>query len=351
MNTRDLSATVPAIVLGADAAQAFSLVKAFTRAADDGLAEAYALFNTPGLSFMQKWMMQKALFAPLAALHANEVEALAASTAGIGRYGFSFPQWRFVTQGLGGPSLIERSGYKKLERANDVADAGLPKSNPARDHFGTGFTRHGVNRTFEYRRAYILCANHAKGGEAMLVVRNSSYFFGRDKLPYPAYVAWENIPREKLAGLDDSDFAQGGLFTPWHQAFSNRDMPLPVADRLARMTRLLGSLDAEDMRLSAFLRSRNGMGHLAGFVRDLAAKNAPPFHAARIDSRLPPWAPEHAVAADAVFANALEQRLAGHAFENASMARLFNTRQPVDRKFVLLSGPSGDFPLKQVKPA
>lgn len=350
MNTREISAAMPAIIMRGDCETSFSLVRTFTHAAHDWLPEAYALFNTPGLSFMQRWMMQKALFVPLAPLHAEDVHRLADNTAAIGRYGFSFPQWRFITQGMGGPSLIERCGYKKLERVNDVADETLPKSNPARDHFGTGFVRHGVNWTFEYRRAYILCAHHEKGDEAVLVVRNNSYFFGRDKLPYPAYVAWKNIPRAQLEKLNDADFENTGLFTPWHRAFSHGgDIP-PVGTRLSRMARLIGRFDDEDMKISAFLRSRDGMAHLAKFARDIAARNAPIFYAAQVDKRLPPWTTRHAVAGDASFAAALEARRPGHPFKDTAMIRLFSTSQPENAKFVLLSGPDGDFPVRPATP-
>jgi hypothetical protein len=335
------TAIVPRLVREKDAAAAQALACALPEAA---LPEAFMLFATPGLAPGRQRAMIRAVFSYDARLAQAVARKWAACTAAIGRYGFSFPQWRFVMQGFEGAALAERYGMERLRRATDTRDAALPPADPARDRFGAGFVHEEGAWTIEYRRAYILCANRAAGDAAALVIRNSSYFFGRDRLPFPAYIAWQALSGEKLAALEEKDFAPGGAFTPWHKAFTGDSGPDAV-EKLRRARLLLDRLDSFDGGFSGWLRGGEGLPHLAAFLRHTLARAAPPFYLAAHDPALPPWFPKHAVRGDAAALSGIEAKLAGNAPGDARLRRLL---APAEKrgKFLLLSGPAGDFPLR-----
>ncbi len=299
-DVKAIARAVPEIVGASDARAAHGLMKHFNTA---WLPEALALFNTRGLLANQKRDMAAAIPA-----------ATADNAARIGRYGFSFPQWRFVSQGFGGPALIERYGMTRLTRANDVRDASLPKSNPDRDKFGVGFVKRDGAGSVEYRRTYVLCAND----EGALLIRNSSYFFGRDRLPCPAYVSDRALSDDDLRGIDETNLAGLG-FKPWHEA----------PEMQAITCRLLDRLDREDMKLSQWLGTE-GL-HIIKLMLEKQGKA--PFYFAFIDPRMPPWFPIKSFAAKA----GVEKEIARNA--------------PYGTKLVLLSGPNGDLPVKPNKPS
>jgi len=234
--------------------------------------------------------------------------------ARIGRYGFSFPQWRFLAQRFAGSNLFEHFGLKRIERADDMRAAHLPKNDPERDEYGVGFVLETDDWYLEYRRAYVLCACRIAGREAALIIRNSSYFFGRDRLPYAAAVAWQ-VP------VNPSAF-DAGVYAPLPQAMDEGD----VADKLRRLQNILDYLDTQERAISNWLSSGAGITHLCEFV-----KTAPAFYIAQVHEQLPPWLPEHALPAT-------REHIEGLSDYAKSM--------PACMKLVLLSGPEGDLPLK-----
>ncbi len=312
-----------------------SLVSSFAKGKDEWLPEALMMFKTPGLSAEQKRTMIESVFRPKQTPDDATIDTIANCSATIGRYGFSFPQWRFVSQGFAGPALIERYGLQRLARHTDVGNADLPKSNPNRDHFGIGFVKSDAEWTIEYRRAYILCSHRTDEKTTTLVMRNSSRFFGRDRLPAPAYISWENLTPDDLQNLDDHDFSKDGPFIEWNDILNETNIPLP--EKLRDVQNLLAHLDDEDMRLSQWLFSQDGQTHLADFMlhgiskQAEAGKTTPPFYIAAIDPTLPPWFPEHSFASTTDLADHLQSLSESPAH---------------DFKLVLLSGPGGDFPLK-----
>ncbi|MDE1151841.1 MAG: hypothetical protein PW788_04815 [Micavibrio sp.] len=303
MDTKPITQEVQEILRRQDAHAAVALVHSYDKANTAWLPEALCLFNVRSLLPAQKKQMLQNIFTQN--IDDAAAEVLADICARTGRYGFAFPQWRFLSQGFNGKSLLEHYGFIRLARNNDVRDASLPPRDPARDEFGAGFVKTSGDLTVEYRRAYILCARHTAAAPAALVIRNSSYFFGRDRLPAPAYVAWENIPPAVLQNLNIENFGNKGLFQPLHNG-------LPL-DKLQHLQTILDHMDAEDMSLSRWLTGQ-GQSQLMAFLAHMAT--IAPIHCAHIDPQLPPW---------------------------------FPLDEAADTKLVLLSGPSGDLPVGERK--
>lgn len=115
LDVKPLSIAVPEIVMNKKAHLAHQLVATYSLDNEAWLPETLALFNTENLDTEQKREMVEALFSKGSTLNQNQVEMLSDLSARIGRYGFSFPQWRFTSQGMGGASLIEHFGLTRLQ--------------------------------------------------------------------------------------------------------------------------------------------------------------------------------------------------------------------------------------------
>lgn len=286
-DTRDITRRAVAILRDGDAAGAVDLA---LRHAD--LPEALMVFNTAGLDAAQKSQMSKAINGAGAGIHAR-----------LGALCFSFPLWRFPAQAEGGTSLLEQFGMRRLSRPTDLRDAALP--DPARDEFGTGFVWQGYGTVIEYRRAYMLCATD----DAALIVRNSSYFFGRDRLAAPVYMSFGGETPESLQALTRDDIET--RFSPWNE------VP-PEKTRLAE--NLVARLDAFEGSFQSWMH-QDGLPAVQNFLRArLAAGRAMP-HIGTVDAAMPPWFPQNVRALDDGVIDAL-----GGA------------------PFAMLSGPNGDLP-------
>lgn len=313
------------------------------------LPEALVLFNITGMNNVQKKSMVESVFHDLDHSDENLIEGLFDCNGRIGRYGFSFPQWRFVTQGFSGSSLIEHFGLTKLNRPTDVRDTNLPKSNPDCDQYGTGFLLHDDEWTLEYRRAYILCSNHSYENQSTLIVRNNSYFFGRDRLSHPVYVSWQPHSLQELQNLDE-DMLSGDAFNSWQNSFTN-NRTISVTEKTRRIQNLLNHMDQTDRKFSSWLCSRDGAEPLAEFIRQTIArqavdgKTAPPFYLAGINKQMPPWFPQTSIPVTTSLLGELEAYADTGALKNPDLIRIF---QSAELKMVLLSGAHGDLPLKHV---
>lgn len=295
----------------------------------DTLAEALVAYNAPAINFNTMVEATKIIFG-LPAIQPDLIDTLIECNAAIGRYTFSFPQWRFLTQNFNGASLVERFGMTRLTRPNDVRDDTLPKSDPQRDHFGTGFAAQTGKLHVEYRRAYILCSD----GNSTLVIRNSSPYFGRDRLAHPAYVSFEKLSPERLRDITDADFASGGIFTPWQNSIT-ADTTQNLAQAL-RVQQLVRALDEFDTHMQSWLFN-GGAAHMADFMDFALARNAAagktdaPFYLCLVDNAMPPWFPITNTEASAALAQSIR------AGEKKHLAG-------AQRKPVLLSSRFGDWP-------
>ena len=368
-----LSKTVPDIVTKGWRGVAHEIVTADSFNRQAWRPEALALFNTRGLSLEASKEMLKAFFTTRRGMRAETVQGLAFICRAVGRYGFSFPQWRFTSQGFNGTSLIEEFGLTRLNRANDVRDTTLPKWNPQRDEYGVGFVAHIDEWSIEQRRAYIAISNRSAKEPVTIVIRNSSYFFGRDRLEEPCYVSFKQMTPTQLEALDRDVLKSS--FSPLHDLIRlNSKISLP--EKIRRMTQALEFIDAFDMRLSNWLLSPNlvteeegvsvinrsfgqdiGMRHLITFSENLLARKrenpkAPLFYMCGIDSSMPPWKPmtAHALSRDIVTQLDFLQKYKLCMSQYREVSSLMTYKTIPHIKFVLLSSPDGDLPLKVESP-
>lgn len=275
-NPQPLAALVPAIVCRNDRASVTKIATGLTNRQHNALPELLALFNVCG-GASDKSKLLHAVFAPLPSV---QLHTLQMACARIGAIGFSFPKWRYLTQGFDGSSLIERFGMIKNKRKTDIRDAALP--DPHRDELGIGFTHVQGNWYIEYRRSYILCANMSDYDPSVVLIRNSSYFYGRDRLREPVYVSWRRHTPKFLHDLDANVIA--AEFEPL-TSLSKPDLDLPAWRKLLRLARALDHLESFDKRLNVWLFG-DGAPELADFLQSRSART--PFIAA-VKTGMPPW--------------------------------------------------------------
>lgn len=369
-NVSEISLVSPKIVTQEYAEAAFELVTAPSANRDEWLPEALSLFNTKGLNSSQLRCMVSSVLSPIFELTKEDLKSLADVCSRIGRLGFSFPQWRFVCLGIGGKSLIENFGMERLQRETDIRDAELPPYDPNRDKYGVGFVFEESDWYIEYRRAYIVCSHSSEENSATVIIRNNSYFYGRDRLPAPFYVSWEPISAEVLKDLDDSSLSKGGVFVRL-QDMLRSSSELSVSEKSRRLCNLLDFIDDFDSKLSLWLRAgmpikstsrfdviNNSVGQGAGLdhLRDFLSKalsqhrergkETAPFYITEINKDMPPWLTRNAFALDEAFLDGLTQYKDGQSLNNHELDRLLSADKSSDTKLILLTGPDGDFPLK-----
>ncbi len=306
INQEDIEAAVQAIKYGGDAktitkvipgileqpspAAAHELVCAASPNRNAWLPEALMLFNTPGLSPIQLREMTAAVFFPVAALETSEADTLARCSAQLGTYGFSFPKWRYLTQGVNGVSMIEHYGMHRLRRETDVRDPAL--RDPDRDLFGAGFILNENSWYIEYRRAYLVCANLSAENPVTLIIRNNSYFYGRDRLPVPVLISWAATSPDELENLSPSDFSNDRRFVKW-QDIANVIPELPLSEKISRIENAVNFLSNFDRQLMAWVfEPDGGLPHLSDFLKSRSAAGAPPIFMSEADPAMPPWFPQ-----------------------------------------------------------
>lgn len=360
-----VSVVTPRILVDHDAAAAHKIITTVSPNHADWLPEAFALMGTKGLSRAQLREMAMAVFDGNAAgLDDAQVAALADITSRIGQTGFSFPAKRFTTQGFaGGPSLIERAGFTRQSRPGDLRDAGLPKSNPQRDELGTGFTWTDGAWHVEQRRAYVLFSDLSAEAPVTLIIRNSSYYFGRDRLKNAAYVSFDKKSAQELLALTAADIDNPQHFTPWQNA--------PEAgEKLSRAARALDAMDAIDCKFSQWLRTHKGrvkfkspfpsldslftdgggLNHLRALLKEMLVQHinderaGSPLYLAQLDpGHAAPWQPHSICPVTTDTLAQLKAAQDGVAIKDDKLRKLFS---PVgSRQLVLITGKYGDFPV------
>lgn len=165
-------------------------------------AEAMALLGANGLRNGQRDYLLEKLFS-VKDLSLLESQMFAKVAWKIAQHAFSFPQWRFTVQRINGEkSMAENFGMKPIVRENDVFNPELAMSDPGRDLYGKAVSYENENMYIEYRRAYLIIASLDPKKAFTLVIRNSSNFFGRDKLKHVAYYSNQIFSKEQLQKLD-----------------------------------------------------------------------------------------------------------------------------------------------------
>ncbi len=323
-------------------AAAHELVMSFQKAAGAAwLPEAMTLVGMPGLSPTQRRDMALHL-----APHVPEgaADLLSTTLADIGRWGFSFPLWRFLAQpgANGSQSILQTFGMRLLQRPEtDYIDPALG-TRPSNQRFGLGSEYHSGDWRIEYRRAYIMCTNFSSQDSVTLVIRNNSPFFGRDSLPEPAYVRFDPVTAERLRGFNQQSVWPSGPYRPFAELDENAYDVLSVAEKLRRVRLALDQIQSFDDHLAGWLAT-DGLYHVAQLSDVLASKQkgdaigTPPFYLARMGAQDLPWRPEAVVPANAELGQMITEG------DRAGIAGLFDAHVR-DRKLVLLSNAVGDTP-------
>lgn len=315
---------LPEILKRGDAGRAFALA-ARGYPADSILPEVMTLFATRNLTTEQITRMSRMALAP----DLTEEQALLAGrlSGDMGRLGFSFPQWRGLTRRFNGASLVERFGMSRLYRENDMRDAGLPAADPGRDLFGPGFAVTTAQHYIEYRRAYILCSRQDATAPASLLIRNNSYFFGRDRLPRAVYVSVKPQSIENLQALN----ADMSGFVDWRAFLAS---PAVKGEKgtgtLQKIHDLVNIFDDFDDRLGHWLL-QDGYEHVSALVGQTATT---PMYFTLRAAATPPWYPRHSAPLTPALLVALDRPALTRALKQSG------------EKLALLSGPLGDFPCK-----
>lgn len=335
LDEREVAILLPAVILHLDREKALEIVSDLDSGTTSSMAEAFMLLNTGSLTQEDWRSMAASIFRGVG--WSKEIRLATYIAARLGTLAFSFPKWRFPAQSFGGdPSLLERFGMTRLERPTDIVDPRGGKSSP--DLYGRGFAYLEGSIYVELRRAYIVASNRMGRTPATIVVRNSSFFFGRDRLEHPAYVCWEPLSVSEVEALTPSDFSPGSLLEPWHKAFPRAFEKDPceglfaVCDLLARVARLEREFERWLRRGGPPLRrdyrtSPDGREHLLELIESLSRSGIPLF-LGEIKADYPPWHP---------IAVASPSAEGSHLFLNPPM--------PGKTVLALLSGKSGDVPL------
>ncbi len=354
-DSKALSSAVPLIIAAKNANAACDLVVTESKNRDSWLPEALMLLGTAGLEPNQRKRMVEKVF------------SCAKCSARMGSYSFSFPRWRFISQKSGdAPALVEQFGMQRLNRDTDIRDASLSPADPNRDELGAGFTWSDDKWHVEYRRAYIVCSNHSSDSPATVVIRNNSYYFGRDRLPSPVYVSFEALKPDELNALTADTLEKSGKFIKWQNVIHAIDN-LPAKDKVKRMERVLNYLDDFDGNLHRWLCSRGpaehkggagpdhsgsgdegGFKHLLSFLKAKAAqpaiKGRPGLYVSTIAEHAAPWSPNSAVALTPQLVGQLEQSSPEALAADPAM-RVFASGGEAGSQLALLTGEHGDLPV------
>ncbi len=366
-SVKPISSVTPRIIIDKDADTAHQLVTVQnSQNRDQWLPEAFALMGTEGLANNQISDMLSIIFG--AEINKIQLGKLAKITAHIGQYAFSFPAKRFTTQRFGdSPSLIELAGFERQDRNTDMRDPSLPPANPTRDELGVGFVWCDTDYYIELRRSYLLISNLSTETPATLLIRNSSHFFGRDRLTHPAYVSFKPLDKEALLNLDAAQLNNPDIFTPWQNIAKVSD---DIKADLSAVELLLHFADDVDLKFSAWLRDAkgrlrfksdfdsinnmftdtNGYTALRALLKDCllkhiaAERGGSPLYLAQLDAgHIAPWQPHRISPVTANTLAMLKSYQDGLKIEDEKLNTLFS---PVKkRQLVLMSGPYGDFPV------
>lgn len=328
---RAISALVPAIIGGGSAADARKLVERIGRRPAT-LPEAFILLSAPSLRQDDLKAMASCIFGG----EWTRAARFAAFIAGhMGMIGFSFPKWRFLTQSFAGMSLAERFGLKAMIRSTDVLDPNLP--DPRRDLFGKGFVAAATDSYVEFRRAYVLSSTTFKERPVTVLVRNSSFHFGRDRLRWPAYVSWDRLSVEQLEALTPEAIDQGDTFIPWQNVLNH--VPAGDADDRVRATaEAFTQVSRIERDMDRWLRhggrpwqrrydvDPDGSRHLQAFLENCRQRTSGKPFLGEVRFDMPPWFPTSVQSLD------------------GDLSPLLNPGQTCSRRLTFLSGQNGDLP-------
>ncbi len=285
--------------------------------------------------------------------------------AQVGAIAFSFPEWRFLAQTpphSGSErvrTLLEHVGMHRLVRDNDRRGETTPEDPPslATPHdFGPGFESVNGPYRFELRRAYALLSEREVPDAITLLMRNSSPYFGRNRLEHGAYVSLRALNDAELRGLSRSDIEGRSWFVPLEELLANSmvDRQLAVS-LLARLDSLceafyswradlgerLFSLQA--LRQEQPLVPRSVREGVCGLLRSMLHAHTGSSGALLLLPRQGPTFP--ALAALSVTRDLVDRLSGGDSLPaNEECERFLHIARTEDCRCALLSSSQGDWP-------
>lgn len=282
---RDVVRDVRNLIEHPEPSSAVTLCRRLSARTDLWIPEIMALMNASGLSDQDRVAMTHLAFPefqgdPVASA------ALARCCARIGAWTFSFPCWRFPAVTFDGACLLERFGMRRLARKTDRK---IGPDGKAMDDLGTGYATVFGESRIELRRSYAAVTHRSQGSEATLIVRNSSRYFGRDRLDATAYACFEPLDDEEIENLTADGLVADPRFSAWPDGVS-----AALPERIVQVDRMLDILSAFDGDFSRWMTG-TGAVFLQGLADHLAVKAVPdagnlPW-LAWIEPGMPPWFP------------------------------------------------------------
>ena len=293
--------------------------------------ELFTLLAMQGAPAQLKRQWISALLGPeISKMPDPELDCLANALGVIGALGFSFPTWRFLAQKLKLPNgtslmpLLEIAGMERLFRASDKYPTTGAKGNA--DWLGAGYCREVAGFYVEYRRSYLAILS-AEG--RALIIRNSSFYFGRDILEAEAYLSTNPVSKAALQDITPQMLNDRERFLPLTEPELYRQAGQKIVSDLSKLTQ---ALLEHNSALFSYLAERNSSPLFTNLtVRLLATGPSGLPVLALIDKGQPPWQPKATLG----FAEATPKQLS----DFAELAQTTNT------DLVLLSGAKGDFPI------
>lgn len=363
--THALARILPLLIQESDVGFADMLIDAFEQhrahAADLSpfpyMAELLALFSLPGADRAKRsrWTAALAGNPGLEQAWDESIQDLASVFRKVGALGFSFPIWRFLAKRLQSPgrethpALLEQADMVRLDRTTDTFC-----DEHKQDWLGKGYITSSGKAEIEYRRSYLRVSLQ---NECHLLIRNSSYFWGRDRFDHPAYFSPHPIPAEQLLGLTPLEVDWKKLFLPitswtlWgeHAGDARRE-------HVFKLCALTAALSGFEANLSNWLcDSRTLPTRSPGFPLLLDYLSAWMRHSQEplpvlgfIHPELPPWFPYAALKIDGGVLAALLRLREGcdlNRKADSEVFRFFETGVSHRAKLVLLSGEQGDLPI------
>jgi NH3-dependent NAD+ synthetase len=245
-------------------------------------------------------------------------------------YGLGFSAWRFPAMGVGGQSLLERYGFRKLNRETDhYPDPGLKE--PDCDLYGTGFVLSDEELYLELRRAYILVASSVNGTQVTLAIRNSSPYFGHNKLSDPILVSTSLSSFTDLEGLTPSQVARHFVSLDWLIANAEPwSGPISLEDLISCLSDQVAYIKMFEIGFDEWLGGE-GRSELLAFLGRLSTRGRQFPYVGLVNVGEPQWFPSSVSSLAGVDAGGV-------------LDAMFQQRRIGLERLALLSGSSGDRP-------
>lgn len=329
-------------------------------------AEFMTFLSVPGIDeeMRKRWVATLTDTENIGSILGEKAEDLAYTLGKVGVFSFSFPIWRFLSQRLQNtegkitPAILESAGMERLLRDTDTF---YDDNGRKADWLGAGYLKSMHDREIEYRRAYLrITVPH----EGSLLIRNSSYFFGRDRFQHPAYFSPDDVSAERLEALTPAEVDEKKILFPLTSKEVWRDSsPSRLSENASRLSRLMKVLLEHETELSNWLFDSDASSPKKSPGSDLLLDNLfermdhvkNSANASRvnvpvlgfIDPHLPPWFPYDTLEISRDNLASLSKIISEDDTHQQPehVLTFLHTGLSRKAKLVLLSGAGGDYPL------